>query len=61
MASTGTPEVEHTRVLIVMSRFVGVGYLAYLLVSIPEFGQPPGLVAAWFTPVGGLIRTSRTR
>lgn len=35
-----------------MARFVGVGYLAYFLISIPSFGQPPGLVADWFTPVG---------
>lgn len=43
---------ERDRILQVMARFVGVGYLAYFLISIPGFGAPPGLVARWFTPVG---------
>ncbi|ALG86955.1 hypothetical protein ACH46_15705 [Gordonia phthalatica] len=35
-----------------MARFVGAGFLAYLLTSIPMFGRPAGLVADWFTPIG---------
>ncbi|MFZ2511913.1 MAG: ATP-binding protein, partial [Gordonia sp. (in: high G+C Gram-positive bacteria)] len=34
-----------------MARFVGVGFVAYFAVAIPEIGQPPGLVASWFPPV----------
>lgn len=38
-----------------MARFVGAGFCAYLLTSIPLLGRPPGLVADWFTPLGVLF------
>lgn len=43
---------EHSRILVAMARFVGAGFLAYLLTSIPVLGQPTDLVAGWFTPFG---------
>ncbi|MBM7369286.1 sensor histidine kinase [Gordonia hydrophobica] len=46
---------EHARILVAMARLVGAGFCAYLLTSIPLFGQPPGLVADWFTPVGAVV------
>ena len=46
---------EHDRVLQVAARFIGAGFIAYLLVSIPQFGQPAGMVAPWFTPVAVLL------
>lgn len=39
------------RVLRVMSRFIGAGFLAYLLVAVPEIGPDAEIVAAWWTPV----------
>ena len=38
-----------------MARFVGAGFCVYFLTSIPLLGQPPGLVADWFTPIGVLF------
>lgn len=38
-----------------MARFVGAGFCAYFLTSIPLFGQPPGLVEGWFTPLGVIL------
>ncbi|MGB3301951.1 MAG: ATP-binding protein [Gordonia sp. (in: high G+C Gram-positive bacteria)] len=43
---------EHSKILVAMSRFIGAGFVAYFLTSIPMFGQPAGMVAGWFTPVG---------
>lgn len=45
---------EFDRVLVVSTRFLGAGFVAYLLISIPGFGQPPGMVAPWFTPVAAI-------
>lgn len=41
---------EERRILAVMARFVGVGFVAYFVVAIPEIGAPSELVAGWFTP-----------
>ncbi|MFT3661307.1 MAG: ATP-binding protein [Gordonia sp. (in: high G+C Gram-positive bacteria)] len=46
---------EQVRILTVMTRFVGVGYFAYFLISVPAFGQPPGLVADWYTPLAAVL------
>jgi len=46
---------EHDRILVAMARFIGAGFCAYLLTSLPLIGQPPGLTAGWFTPVGLLL------
>ncbi|MFT4087139.1 MAG: ATP-binding protein [Gordonia sp. (in: high G+C Gram-positive bacteria)] len=51
--STGA--VEHSRITAVMARFVGTGFLAYLLIALPVLNKPPGMVAGWFTPVGMLL------
>lgn len=39
----------------IMARFVGGGYVAYLLVAIPEIAPTAQLVASWFTPVGLIL------
>lgn len=46
---------ELDRILTVMARFVGVGYLAYFLVSVPEFGESSGYVAGWYTPLAATL------
>jgi signal transduction histidine kinase len=46
---------EHDRILVAMARFVGAGFCAYLLTSLPLIGRPPELTAGWFTPVGLLL------
>ena len=46
---------EERRILTLMARFVGVGFLAYFVVAIPEIGKPAGLVADWYPPVGVLL------
>lgn len=46
---------EHSRILVIMARFVGAGFGAYFLTCIPSFGRPAGLVAGWFTPVGVIV------
>lgn len=46
---------EERRILTVMARFVGVGFLAYFAVAIPEIGQPAGLVASWFPPTSVVL------
>lgn len=43
------------RVLRVMSRFIGVGFLAYLLVALPEIGPDAAIVAPWWTPVALIL------
>ncbi len=60
LAATGSPvgradDREHLRSLTIMSRFAGIGYLIYFLISVPQLNQPPGIVAGWFTPVGLLF------
>ncbi|GAA3952881.1 sensor histidine kinase [Gordonia caeni] len=46
---------ERERMLTVMARFVGVGYLAYFLVSIPDFGLSSELVAGWYLPLAAAL------
>ncbi|GAC56438.1 putative two-component histidine kinase [Gordonia hirsuta DSM 44140 = NBRC 16056] len=46
---------EDARIATVMARFIGVGFAAYFLITIPALGQPPGLVAPWFTPIAVVL------
>ncbi|WP_440714227.1 sensor histidine kinase [Gordonia sp. FQ] len=54
-AATPDASRERTRIVTAMARFLGGGFVAYLLISIPDFGRPPGMVAGWFTPVAVLL------
>ncbi|WLP89705.1 ATP-binding protein [Gordonia sp. NB41Y] len=46
---------REARIQRLMARFVGGGFIAYLLVSIGEFATTAVFVAPWFTPVGAII------
>lgn len=46
---------ERDRILTVMARFVGVGYVAYFLVSVPGFGLSSELVAGWYLPLAAAL------
>lgn len=54
LAATDDPG-DGDRVLRVMSRFIGAGFLAYLLVALPEIGPDAAIVAAWWTPVALIL------
>lgn len=45
---------REARIQRLMARFVGGGFLAYLLVSAVEFAPTSTFVAAWFTPVAAV-------
>ncbi|MEZ5210143.1 sensor histidine kinase [Gordonia sp. (in: high G+C Gram-positive bacteria)] len=46
---------EHVVIFSAMARFLGGGFVAYLLISIPDFGHPKGMVEPWFTPVAVVL------
>ena len=45
---------ETDRLLVMLARFVAAGFGVYFLISLPTFGEPPGLVADWFAPVAAV-------
>lgn len=47
--------VDGGRILRLLARFIGLGYAAYLLVSIPDLAADGEIVAAWWTPVAVVI------
>ncbi|WP_448221799.1 ATP-binding protein [Gordonia iterans] len=53
MPRAGGP--EERLIQVAMARFVGCGYLAFLLIAIPRFGQPTGMVAGWYAPVAAVL------
>jgi signal transduction histidine kinase len=49
------PVSEARRIRRLMGRFIGGGYVAYFLVSIPEIRADAALVASWWTPVAVVL------
>ena len=50
-APAGTGGYEHGRILVAMARFVGAGFIAYLIISIPGFGTNAAIADDWYTPI----------
>lgn len=51
----GVRRVDGARLQRLLARFVGVGFLGFLAVCLPEFATTATLVAPWWTPVAALI------